>query len=108
MPGLRSPSFKKQPMNFLTKHVADPLEHRTWKITKLDPLNQPCSNCGSRERIEMHHIKHIKTLNVKLSSFDKMVAKINRKQVPLCNTCHHQVHNGTYFGFSLKYLQYKK
>jgi len=58
-------------MNFLYDDIADPLEHRTWKITTLDPLNQPCSNCGSKEQIEMHHIKHIKTLNVKLSSYDK-------------------------------------
>jgi len=102
------PSLTKNPMNFLTKHLADPLEHRTWKITKLDPLNQPCSNCGSREKIEMHHIKHIKTLNVKLNSFDKMVATINRKQVPICRDCHTKVHKGTYFGFSLKHFKYNK
>lgn len=102
------PVLKKRPMNFLTKHNPDPLKHRIWKIDRLDPLNQPCSNCGSKDQIEMHHIKHIKTMNVKLSSYDKMVAKINRKQVPLCRACHLKVHNGTYFGFSLKFFKFKK
>ena len=45
------------------------------------------TNCGDDKFIEMHHIKHIKTINPKLSSFDKMLAKINRKQVPLCRVC---------------------
>jgi hypothetical protein len=36
----------------------------------------------------MHHVKHLKTLNVKLSPFDQMMARINRKQVPLCPPCH--------------------
>ena len=50
----------------------------------------------------MHHVKHIKTLNVKLKSFEKAMAKINRKQVPLCKVCHVKVHNGTYFGTPLR------
>jgi len=51
----------------------------------------------------MHHIKHIKTINVKLNVFDKAVAKVNRKQVPLCRACHMKVHRGNYTGMSLKH-----
>lgn len=102
------PCLIKQRNLFLINSMDDPLEHRIWKISRLDPLDQPCANCGARERIEMHHIKHIKTLNVKLSSFDRMVALINRKQVPLCKSCHQKVHNGTYFGFTLTHFRHKK
>ena len=52
----------------------------------------------------MHHVRHIKTINVKLNPFDKQMATINRKQVPLCFTCHNLVHAGKYDKLSLKYL----
>jgi predicted HNH restriction endonuclease len=54
--------------------------------------------------VEMHHIRHVKTINLRLSPFDQLLAKINRKQVPLCNDCHRKVHQGKYDGLSLKYL----
>jgi predicted HNH restriction endonuclease len=56
----------------------------------------------------MHHVKHLKTLNVKLNSFEKKMARVNRKQVPLCSRCHDRVHNGTYHGMSLTFFQYIK
>lgn len=51
----------------------------------------------------MHHVKHIKTVNVKLNSFDNQLAGINRKQVPLCFNCHTLVHSGKYDGVSLRH-----
>ena len=56
----------------------------------------------------MHHLKHIKGMNAKLDSFGKMMAKINRKQVPLCRPCHLSVHKGTCAGMSLKHFNYIK
>jgi predicted HNH restriction endonuclease len=56
----------------------------------------------------MHHIKHIKTINVKLSKFDQMAARVNRKQIPLCQECHKKVHQGKYQGMSLKHFIYLK
>lgn len=56
----------------------------------------------------MHHVKHLKTLNVKLKPFDKKMAMINRKQVPLCGQCHREVHRGFYEGKSLRYFQHIK
>jgi len=69
-------------------------------------MGQPCASCGSENSVEMHHIKHIRTIDSNLSQKDKMVARINRKQVPLCHTCHTDVHKGTYTGKSLKHLKY--
>jgi len=58
--------------------------------------------------IEMHHVKHIKTIGPKLTPFDKLMARINRKQVPLCRKCHLKVHKGEYKGMSLNHFKYIK
>ena len=52
----------------------------------------------------MHHIRHIRKINRKLNSFDQAVARINRKQVPLCRVCHIKLHKGEYKGEPLKSL----
>lgn len=109
MPAFRCPDLKNQRENFLgTRKFSDPLANKDWKISTIAALGQPCSNCGANERIEMHHVKHLKTLNVKLNPFDSMMSRINRKQVPLCQPCHRKVHNGTYKGMSLRFFQHIK
>lgn len=99
------PPLKRQPMRFFGKAVFwDPTTAKDWKISTDNALGHPCANCGSDLNIEMHHIKHIKTLNAKLSIFDKMAAEINRKQIPMCRKCHVDVHRGKYKGKSLRFL----
>jgi hypothetical protein len=105
----KCPGLKSQREYFMgTTKFADPLQVKNWGISTIAALGQPCSNCGSDEKIEMHHVKHLKTLNVKLSGFDKMMARVNRKQVPLCSACHRKVHKGIYQGMSLKFFQHIK
>lgn len=91
-----------------TEKLGDPLAERNWGISTISALGQPCANCGSDVKVEMHHVKHLKTLNVKLNPFDKLMACINRKQVPLCNPCHQRVHRGEYHGISLRFFQHLK
>lgn len=79
----------------------DPLYAGLWTVRTVSNIGEICASCGAETDIEMHHLKHIKTINVKLNGFDKLMAKINRKQVPLCSTCHHKVHSGEYKGDSL-------
>jgi group II intron reverse transcriptase/maturase len=50
--------------------------------------NLSCSNCGSKYRVEMHHVKYLKDLNPKLSKIDALMDKRRRKQIPLCRECH--------------------
>lgn len=83
-----------------------PLAVMDWKISTLDSMGQGCANCGESNHVEMHHVKHIKTINPRLSSFDKLLARINRKQVPLCRRCHLQVHMGDYTGRPLGHFYY--
>lgn len=98
------PKLKREPMKFMSKINPDPTAILKWKIRTKNHFNSPCASCNSTIDVEMHHIKHIKTINPKLSAFDQKVAAINRKQVPLCSSCHSLVHAGKYNGISLKYL----
>lgn len=55
----------------------------------------------------MHHIKHIRKSNLKLKGFALQMSKINRKQIPVCRSCHNKIHNGEYDGINLKKLNKK-
>jgi nicotine oxidoreductase len=57
-----------------------------------------CSVCNSDYRVEMHHIRKMKELNPKSDLIDKVMARKNRKQIPLCRKCHtsSEYHNKTY------------
>ena len=56
--------------------------------------NMVCSLCGSTYRVEMHHVRALKDLNTRASEVDRLMAKANRKQIPLCRVCHMKKHRG--------------
>lgn len=88
--------------------LKDELRVVEWKLRSVDLFNRVCASCGSEEEIQIHHVKHIKTINPKLDSMGKQMASINRKQIPLCSNCHRLVHQGKYDGPGLKYINVKK
>jgi predicted HNH restriction endonuclease len=53
----------------------------------------------------MHHIKHIRKIGEKVQGFTKLMAIINRKQVPVCEWCHREIHAGRYDGLKLAILR---
>jgi len=61
-------------------------------VSKSTLDNLECKKCGSDYRVEMHHVRHMKDLNPKLSSLDKLMVRANRKQIPLCRDCHMKYH----------------
>jgi len=63
-------------------------------IASLEELKS--SVCGSDYRVEMHHVRVMKDLNPKKmeSYIDKLMVKANRKQIPLCRSCHMAKHKG--------------
>lgn len=65
-----------------------------------------CAICGSRKRLEMHHIKALRKegVNLKDNYMLAMMQRLNRKQVCTCHDCHRQIHAGRYNGVSLKLL----
>lgn len=81
--------------------IADPFKVTTFTQRSV-LVTSPCRACGSTESVEMHHVRHLKDLNPKLSAMDAIMAKIKRKQIPLCAPCHRKVHGGKYSGPSLK------
>jgi nicotine oxidoreductase len=64
----------------------------TLSLATLDNLK--CVVCSSHYRIEMHHVRMMKDLSPKMKSLDKLMAKANRKQIPLCRECHMKYHAG--------------
>jgi retron-type reverse transcriptase len=68
-------------------------------------LSGRCAVCGSKDKVEMHHERHIRGYNVKQQQgFLAIMGALNRKQIPLCRHHHMCVHNGTYDGVSLSDL----
>lgn len=86
-------------MNFITgKPPADSLHSLYMKKFVNSKLLAPCVVCGSIDKIEIHHVKHVKNISKSLSPLVKDHAIMNRKQVPLCQQCHRLVHKGLYHG----------
>lgn len=76
---------------------------RTSRRTR-SKLGTWCVICGETEGVEMHHIRHIRKMGAKVKGFARLMASINRKQVPLCRPHHVAVHAGTYDGIGLNDL----
>jgi hypothetical protein len=64
-------------------------------ISKATLENLSCEKCDSRYRVEMHHVRMMKDINPKARFIDKLMAKKNRKQIPLCRECHVEFHKLT-------------
>jgi group II intron reverse transcriptase/maturase len=67
-------------------------------------LGQSCCICGEAlERIVMHHVRHIRKLSNKreATGFNRVLRMLNRKQIPVCETCHAKIHRGEYDGIKL-------
>ncbi len=70
-------------------------------------LGLPCMVCGGLDKIQMHHVRHIRKMDDKEPrGFTRVMAALNRKQVPVCKACHERIHRGEYDSLSLKELAY--
>jgi hypothetical protein len=72
----------------------------------------PCSICGAKDEIEMHHIRHIRKSpysKLEEKSFLQVMSLRNRKSIPICRNCHiNVVHKGKYTGEALSKLMTQK
>jgi group II intron reverse transcriptase/maturase len=88
----KTPSVTRSPRNKISESgILNTLYAETTSVASLENLS--CSNCGSKYRVEMHHVKYLKDLNPKLSKIDALMAKRRRKQLPLCRECHLSHHS---------------
>lgn len=70
-------------------------------------LGLPCVVCGDPNKVQMHHVRHIRKMDGgEPKGFTRVMAALNRKQVPVCKACHERIHRGEYDGLSLKDLSY--
>lgn len=93
------PIYKNSPWNFkidteksstTSNGLLKTLYAESIYIASLKDLS--CSSCGSKQRVEMHHVRHMKDLNPKVSKIDALMAKRRRKQIALCRVCHMEHH----------------
>jgi len=77
------------------------------KLRSRSKLGMPCCICNSSEQVEMHHVRHIrKTGGKKPVGINAILQMMNRKQIPVCTTCHQKIHRGDYNGIRLSDLAY--
>jgi group II intron reverse transcriptase/maturase len=70
-------------------------------------LGRPCCICLETVGLAMHHVRHIRKMTERQArGFTALLAKLNRKQVPVCRECHRKIHDGTYDGLKLSDLAY--
>ena len=68
-------------------------------------LADACELCGSTDKVEVHHIRHLKDLNGthrrnRPRWMEIMIAR-RRKTLVTCEQCHEQIHSGKYDGRSI-------
>lgn len=85
-----------------------PFSVLNWQLRSQVNFWDHCRVCGAKENIEMHHVKHIRKAGESIVGFTKIMSKLNRKQIPVCQRCHDKIHRGEYDGMSLKDLYNKK
>lgn len=54
-------------------------------------LKARCVLCGSNQDIEVHHVRKLSKTKRK-DYLSSMMARMNRKQVPVCKKCHIKIH----------------
>jgi nicotine oxidoreductase len=70
-------------------------------------LGLPCMVCGDPNKVQMHHVRHIRKMDDKEpKGFTRVMAALNRKQVPVCKACHERIHRGEYDSLNLKDMAY--
>lgn len=90
-----------------SQRLNDPLTTLNYKIQGHSALDEICAVCGSNEKVEMHHVKHLRKDQTVVKGFTKLMSELNRKQIPVCKPCHVHIHEGSYNGLSLNELWIK-
>ena len=98
-------SFKKTRLFKVgeTKYM-DPMLALRYILETQISIYDPCAVCGNKSEVEMHHVRHLRKNSVVEKGFTSLMSKVNRKQIPVCRSCHHKIHKGSYNGLSLKEL----
>jgi group II intron reverse transcriptase/maturase len=58
--------------------------------------NNTCEICGSKENIEVHHIRKMSDIEKHKEGWQKLMSSMRRKTLITCKECHHKIHTGKY------------
>lgn len=94
-------NWKSVPSRFKIGDVDTNFLERSLRLRTRSKLGSPCVICESGDRVAMHHVKHIRKMGEKVKGFKRVMASLNRKQIPVCHECHLKIHQGKYDGISL-------
>lgn len=87
----------------------DKLLNQTWSSSLTSSqFDEPCAICCTTENIEIHHIRPVKNVRIKVHSYSQWVGGYERKTVPLCNAHHLKLHAGSLTkAYRTKFANYK-
>ena len=94
--------WKKNKMAFKDGNGPSDQIHLGINLRTRTKLEERCAICDSDDNVQMHHVRHIR--KGKAKGFVQILQALNRKQIPVCGTCHNKIHHGTYDGLSIKDL----
>ena len=73
----------------------DILLKQTWNSSLTEnKFEKGCVICGTFEKIEMHHIRSVKNVRMKINTYQQWSGAFSRKSIPLCKPHHIQLHSG--------------
>jgi len=89
------------------EHAEVDLVRMQIRLRTRSKLGWACCICNAEHRVEMHHVRHVRKMtNKHAKGFTRVMAVLNRKQIPVCRECHRRIHNGSYDGLKLSELAY--
>jgi len=89
------------------EHAEVDLVRMQIRLRTRSKLGWACCICNEEHHVEMHHVRHVRKMtNKHAKGFTRVMAVLNRKQIPVCRECHRRIHNGSYDGLRLSELAY--
>ena len=97
-------AIRRQPFTTKTDidHKRIAYRPRTQLVDRL--LANQCEICGSKQHIEVHHIRAMKDVESSKAGWQQLMSAMRRKTLVVCRTCHTKIHNGQYDGVKLSNL----
>ncbi|GHO93151.1 maturase [Reticulibacter mediterranei] len=90
-------SLIRKPLAILNDQPPKTWNQRTELLERL--LADTCELCGSREKVEVHHVHKLADLNQRgrktMENWKRYMIARRRKTIVACRTCHLAIHQGT-------------
>jgi hypothetical protein len=60
----------------------------------LSQFDEPCLICETLDNIEIHHVRSVKNVRIKVRTYAQWEGASRRKSIPLCSGHHVALHSG--------------